>query len=145
MLSQRLFQCLAKLALVAISFASLAPTISHAFAEKTSANFTQSICVSTDQPVTEKVVTLSILTTQGQQLATSFEIKNKPKPQADVLHLEHCPFCGNASNSLVIPTAQNQIFGILKPLSTPQLANLTVLKCQYFRLTPPAQAPPTPI
>lgn len=143
MLSQRLFQGLAKIALLAIVFASLAPTLSHAFVSKTSADFVQSICVSNGQPATEKIITLSMVTTQGKQLATSFEIKNQPKPKADVSHLEHCPFCGNASTAAVMPTAQKQLFGILKPLSTPQLADLTVLKCQFSRLTPPAQAPPT--
>ena len=143
MLSKKLFQLVHKIALFAIVFAALAPSISHALmAQNNLGIFLQEVCSSNGQRIT-----IQVITTKGQQISAEFAV-NKPvesQPRNMSMHLEHCPFCANASTTATILTSQPPIFSILKPLSKPQVADLTVLKIQFFKLTPPAQAPPSSI
>ncbi len=80
------------LAVLALLFLSLAPTISQlAAASSGTVNFQPSICTSATQSIT-----IEVLTTKGQRLKTTFssEPTAQPAPERNlVLHLEHCPYC----------------------------------------------------
>lgn len=80
------------LAVLALLFLSLAPTISRlALAGNVAVDFQPSICTSTKQSIT-----IEVLTTKGQRLKTTFatEPMVQQTPERNlVLHLEHCPYC----------------------------------------------------
>ncbi len=104
MISQRLFRWMHKVALVAMIFASLAPSISHALASQNNAKgFLQEICSASGQRLFIQVVT-----TQGQQLQMALDVKPDQQPTSISHHLEHCPFChaGIADVMLPAPNAE---------------------------------------
>ena len=75
MLPQKIFKLLNTIALFAIVFASLAPSISHALAAKNGTSFAQEICTSNGQKIS-----IQVITTQGQQLTTELSVKNDEQP-----------------------------------------------------------------
>ncbi|PPD56534.1 MAG: hypothetical protein CTY10_03630 [Methylotenera sp.] len=137
MLSKKLFRFIHSVALFAIIFASIAPSVSHALAAKNNVNsFAQEVCTSTG----EKVV-IQVVTTKGKQLATEF-IVTKSSPKTMPMHLEHCPFCGSAATAAGLPASNTLIIAILEQAAQ-QLAQYsapTVLTQPY--VSPPSQAPP---
>jgi hypothetical protein len=89
---------LAKLALFALLFATLAPTVSHAIAlQSGQPNFNQSICSVAGQKL------IKVVTTQGQQLQTVLTIKPSSTPSSLDSHLTHCPFCHAGVTDAVMP------------------------------------------
>ncbi|PPC88474.1 MAG: hypothetical protein CTY37_00990 [Methylotenera sp.] len=137
MLSKKLFRFIHSVALFAIIFASIAPSVSHARAAKNNVNsFAQEVCTSTG----EKVV-IQVVTTKGKQLATEF-IVTKSSPKTMPMHLEHCPFCGSAATTASLPATNTLIIAILEQAAQ-QLAQYSapaVLNQPY--VSPPSQAPP---
>lgn len=90
-----------KVALFAILFVSLAPTISHALAlDSTSGiQFFQQVCTSSG-----KSIVLNIKTTQGQQLDVAFAVENKLDTRSSVLtHISHCPLCKLDVGKITLP------------------------------------------
>ena len=102
MLSKKLFSLMQKIALFAIVFASLAPSISHAIAAQNGTNnFTQEVCSASG-----KKISIQVQTSKGQQLFVDFAVKQSaqqstpPKNIASILsiarfaavsfHLPHC-------------------------------------------------------
>ena len=135
MLPQKLFRWMHRVALVAIMFASLAPSVSHALAGQGSqASFMQEICGKGGQKLFIQVVT-----TQGQQIQTSFDIKPDQQSKSISQHMTHCPFCsaGVADMDMPIPNpayalyleaiADAQAFDYSAPFTshTVQTAHLT--------------------
>lgn len=101
MLPQKLFRWMHRIALVAMMFASLAPSVSHALAGQGSqASFMQEICGKGGQKLFIQVVT-----TQGKQIQTSFDIKPDQQSKSISQHMTHCPFCsaGVADMDMPIP------------------------------------------
>jgi Protein of unknown function (DUF2946) len=138
--SKKLFRWVHKIALFAIVFASLAPSISHALAAKQEVNsFSQEICASDGQ-----TITIQVVTSKGRQLATELaaEEAGKQTPPNIVHHLKHCPFCANPA----VDTTLEAPHAFVVALLATQAKNLavssqSVLPC-FSVLPPPAQAPP---
>lgn len=135
MLPQKLFRWMHRVALVAMMFASLAPSVSHALAGQGSqASFMQEICGKGGQKLFIQVVT-----TQGQQIQTSFDIKPDQQSKSISQHMTHCPFCsaGVPDMDMPIPNpayalyleaiADAQVFDYSSPFTshTVQTAHLT--------------------
>jgi hypothetical protein len=143
MLSKKLFRLIHKIALFAIVFASLAPSISHAIAAQNNANgFLQEVCTSTG-----KKVQVQISTTQGKQLATEFSVKQSPTdtvPKNVGMHLEHCPFCASHAVAAALPTNNLEIIALLEVTAqkAAEYAAPVVVSHPYY-VSPPSQAPPS--
>jgi hypothetical protein len=140
MLSKTLFNWLHKVALFAIVFASIAPSVSHAIATQQGINsFAQEVCTSNGQ-----TITIQVMTTKGQQIATNLnaDVQDGQSPASIVLHLNHCPFCANPNASVAIQPTILPIIALLA-MQAQQHAVLTQPVIQRFSvLPPPAQAPP---
>jgi hypothetical protein len=139
MLSKKLFRWVNKVALFAIVFASLAPSISHALQGNSGAAFAQEICT-TDG----KKITIQVITTKGQQLAT--ELSQQPAsdktPTGIQHHLQHCPFCANPSTDAALQAPHTPIIAILTAQAQHISATSQVVLPRFSVLPPPAQAPP---
>ena len=138
MLSKRLFRLVHFIALLAIFFASVAPSISHALAAQNNINsFAQEVCTSTG----EKVV-IQVITTKGKQLATEFTL-TKTAPKSMSMHFEHCPFCGSAATAASLPASNALIIAKLEAAAQ-QLAEYSrPIVVSHSYVSPPSQAPPS--
>lgn len=139
MLSKKLFRWVHKIALFAIVFASLAPSISHALQANSGAGFSQEVCTTSGEKITIQVVT-----TKGQQLATelSTQTSNDKTPTGIQHHLQHCPFCANPSTDAALQAPHTPIIAILTTQAQQiSLVAQTVLP-RFSVVPPPAQAPP---
>ena len=139
MLSKKLFSLMHKVALFAILFASLAPSISHAIAAQNGTNsFTQEICASNG-----KKISIQVQITKGQQLSVDSALKQSPEPKNIVMHLEHCPFCGGHFSAVALPTGNAVIITQLA-LTAQKVAEYAVpVFVSHPYVSPPAQAPPS--
>ena len=140
MLPQKLFRYVSKIAMFAILFAALAPSISHALAAQRGTNsFTQSVCTSDG-----KKVTIQVVTTKGKQLATEFSVKpaNENMPKGINHHLEHCPFCVNPTADAAIEAPHAPIVIMLAVEAQQLAATSQPIFRSFSALPPPAQAPP---
>lgn len=136
MLSRNLFRWANKIALFAIVFASLAPSISHALAAKQGINsFAQEICTTAG-----KNVTIQVITTKGQQLVT--ELEKTPSTKSVVSHLNHCPFCSNPSVNATLEPPHALIVAVLAAQAAQLDVVTTTAIPSFTALPPPAQAPP---
>ena len=138
MLPQKIFNLINKIAICAIVFASLAPSISHALAVTNGTSFAQEICTSNG-----KKISIQVITTQGQQLTTEFSVKNDEQPIKNIsMHLEHCPFCASHAVAAVLHSTHLEITALLA-ISAQKAARYAapVLASRYYKL-PPSQAPP---
>jgi Protein of unknown function (DUF2946) len=139
MLSKKLFKLMHKIALFAIVFASLAPSISHAVAAQNgSNNFTQEICSSGGN-----TISIQVLTTKGQQLSVDFALKPSPKPQNIATHLEHCPFCGGHFSAATLPASNTVIIAQLTASAQKTAEYAAPVFTNQTYDSPPAQAPPS--
>ena len=139
MLSKKIFSLMHKIALFAIVFVSLAPSISHAIAAQNGNNsFIQEICSSSG-----KKISIQVQTTKGQQLSVDFALKQTPEPKNIAMHLEHCPFCGGHFSAVALPASNALIIEQLAA-SAQQAAEyaLPVFASRTY-VSPPAQAPPS--
>ncbi len=138
MLSKRLFRFVHCIALFAIFFASVAPSISHALAAQNNTNrFAQEVCTSTG----EKVV-IQVITTKGKQLATEFVV-SKSSPKTMPMHLEHCPFCGSAATAVSFPATNALIIAQLEATAQQLAQYATPVVSSHQHKLPPSQAPPS--
>jgi hypothetical protein len=143
MLSQKLFSKLFrwsnKVALFAIVFASLAPSISHALASPNNTNsFAQEICTTAGTKIT-----IQVLTTKGKQLATELPAQStENKSPTSIHHLQHCPFCANPSTDAAIQAPHAAIVATLAAQAQQIAVNYQVVATHFSALPPPAQAPP---
>lgn len=136
MLPQKIFNLINKIALCAIVFASLAPSISHALAATNGTSFAQEICTSNGQKIS-----IQVITSQGQQLTTEFAINKSEAPKNNSMHLEHCQFCSSGAAAALL-SHQLEIIALLE--ITAQKATkyaVPVLTSRYYKF-PPSQAPP---
>lgn len=143
MLSQKLFRLINKIALFAIVFASLAPSISHALAATSNTSFAQEVCTTTGAKIT-----IQVITTKGKQLATELpalltENSNQDKAPTGIQHhLQHCPFCANPSTAAAIPVPHAPIVAILEAQAQHIAVNSQAVLPRFSVVPPPAQAPP---
>ena len=143
MLSKNLFSLMHKIALFAIIFASLAPSISHAVAAQNGNNsFTQEICSSSG-----KKISIQVQTTKGQQLSVDFALKQSPQestqPKNIDMHLEHCPFCGGHFSAAALPAGNSVIIAQLTTTAQKAAEYAVPIFTNYTYVSPPAQAPPS--
>jgi hypothetical protein len=139
MLSKKLFRLAHQVALFAIVFASLAPSISHALQANSGAGFAQEVCSTNG-----KKITIQVLTTQGQQLAMEFtaQTSSDKVPTGIQHHLQHCPFCANPSTDAAVEAPHTPIIAILTAQAQ-QISVITQTVLPRFSvLPPPSQAPP---
>lgn len=139
--SKKIFRCIHQVALFAIVFASLAPSISHALAARQGINsFVQEVCNSQGQKIT-----IQVMTSKGQQIATnlSADKKDSQSPTSLVLHLNHCPFCANPNTQVGIEPPQASFISLLEPQVQQLVISTQPLIQRFSVLPPPAQAPPT--
>lgn len=115
MLSRKLFSWVHKVALFAIVFASLAPSVSHALASQQQ-GFMQAIC-----GVGGQKIYIQVVTTQGQQLQASLDTKPGSQPASISLHMQHCPFCHAGVADVVIPN-RNPAFALFLVLQETEQA-----------------------
>jgi len=143
MLSKKLFLFMHKIALFAIIFASLAPSISHALTAQQGTNsfasFAQEICSTNG-----KKIIIQVVTTKGQQFSAELSAKNtgETSPKSINHHLEHCPFCANPSTDAVIDAPHSPMIAILEAEAQQISAVSQVFLPRFSVLPPPAQAPP---
>ena len=139
MLSQKLFRWVNKVALFAIVFASLAPSISHALQANSGAGFVQEVCTTSGEKIT-----IQVITTKGQQLATDLntQTSSEKSPTGIQHHLQHCPFCANPSTDAAIQVPHAPIIAILASQAQHIAATSQVVLPRFSALPPPAQAPP---
>jgi hypothetical protein len=140
MLSKKLFRLAHKIALFAIVFASLAPSISHALQANSGVGFAQEICT-TDG----KKITIQVVTTKGQQLSTEFtaQTSSDKAPTGIQHHLQHCPFCANPSTDAALEAPHTPIVAILTAQAQQISATTQAVLPRFSVLPPPAQAPPS--
>jgi hypothetical protein len=140
MLSQKIFRWVNKVALFAIVFASLAPSISHALAaQQGTSTFAQEICTTNGSKIT-----IQVLTTKGKQLTTELTAQSTENktPTSIQHHLQHCPFCANPSTDAAIQAPHAPIIAILAAQAQQIAVNSQVVLPTFSVLPPPAQAPP---
>jgi hypothetical protein len=140
MLSKKLFLFVHKVALFAIIFATLAPSISHALTAQQGTNsFTQEVCSTNGEKITIQVVT-----TKGQQFSAELTTKNtgESSPKSINHHFEHCPFCANPSTDAGLEAPHAPIIAILEAQAQHTAAVSQVVLTLFSVLPPPAQAPP---
>lgn len=140
MLSKKLFLLMHKIALFAIVFAALAPSISYALAAQQGTNsFTQEVCSTNG-----KKITIQVVTTKGQQFSAELTTKNtgESAPKSINHHLEHCPFCANPSTDAALEAPHAPIIGILEAQAQEIVATSQDTFTRFSVLPPPAQAPP---
>jgi Protein of unknown function (DUF2946) len=140
MLSKKLFHWLNKIALFAIVFASLAPSISHALQANNGAGFVQEVCTTSGEKIT-----IQVLTTKGQQLATELpaQTSQSKSPTGIQHHLQHCPFCANPSTDAALQSPHTPIIAILTAQAQQFSATSQTVLPRFSVLPPPAQAPPS--
>ena len=147
MLSKKLFSLMHKVALFAIVFASLAPSISHAIAAHNGNNsFTQEICSSSG-----KKISIQVQTTKGQQLSVDFAVKQSAQqspqestqPKNIAMHLEHCPFCGGHFSAAALPASNSVIIAQLAATAQKVAEYAVPVFTSHNYVSPPAQAPPS--
>ncbi len=140
MLSKKLFRLVSKIAMFAVLFASLAPSISHALVAQSGTNsFMQQVCTSDG-----KKITIQVVTTKGKQLATEFSVKpaGESSTKSITHHLEHCPFCANPSTDAAIEAPHESLVIMLAVQAQQLAATSQPVFSSFSALPPPAQAPP---
>jgi len=107
MLPQKLFRWMHRIALIAMMFASLAPSVSHALAgQGSTSGFLQEICSTGG-----KKLFIQVVTTQGKTLQAGLDIKPSSQPASISHHLNHCPFCHAGTADVALP-AFNPAFAL---------------------------------
>ncbi|PCI59334.1 MAG: hypothetical protein COB34_03730 [Methylophilaceae bacterium] len=140
MLSKKIFRWVHKTALFAVIFASLAPSISYALAAEQGINsFVQEICTTDGQ-----IITIQVLTSQGNQLATEFVTVEEETqfPATIAHHLNHCPFCTNSSVDTTLEAPHAVIVALLTTQAQQDTVYTQTVLPRFSVLPPPAQAPP---
>lgn len=139
MLSRNLFGWAHKIALFAIIFASLAPSISHALANQNGTQgIMQSIC-----GVGGQKLYIQVVTTKGQSIQAALDTKPGSQPVSINHHLNHCPFCTNPNTSVDIETSSLPIIKLLVMQEQYISTVAQPISSSFSVLPPPAQAPPS--
>ncbi len=139
MFSQKVFKRINTIAIFAIVFASLAPSISHALASTQGFNhFEQQICSANGQKITIQVVTA-----KGNQIETELEGNQTPSSSSNISHINHCPFCNNPSVHTGLEPPHTFVFSKRQDKAQQLKEALTTIIQIFKALSPPAQAPPS--
>jgi len=140
MVKQKLFRWMHRVALFAIIFASLAPSISHALnGHANPKGFLQEICSTGG-----KKLYIEVVTTQGKQLQAGLDIKPGTQPASISHHMNHCPFCHAGVADLVIPS-RNPAFELylVQQVSQQRFDYITPVVSHSIQTAHLTRAPPT--
>ncbi|MDP3608889.1 MAG: DUF2946 domain-containing protein [Methylophilus sp.] len=139
MLSQKLFRWMQRIALIAMVFASLAPSVSHALAGQGSqASFMQEVCGTGG-----KKIYIQVVTTQGKQIQTALDFQPNQNPASLTHHLNHCPFC-SIQLDVVLDKPVNPAY-VLYQVAQARLALVEYVSpvvSPVFQTAQPLRAPP---
>ena len=118
------------IAIMAVVFASLAPSISHAFpAKNNQANVLQELCSA--QGVKRFVAVDLAVDTQ-----------KAPSQNQAAMHFEHCPYCATHAGSVAITVSPIALLlaeiNAVEHIPTYAVA----LPLSFYQVTPPSHAPP---
>jgi len=118
------------LALTAVLFAALAPTLSHAFPVKPDSQaLWQEIC-----------------SAQGtRQIPATLDLQAAPKQQDQnkmAGHLEHCPYCFTHAGSVGLLPALTIVFSVSPAISISISYDQSPVFVQQYLVSPPSHAPP---
>ena len=117
------------IALIAIIFASLAPTISYALPTTNAASFQQEIC---DAQGVKRIVSVDF----------GVEQKSSPDQNQSPMLLEHCPYCVSHMTHVGATNRQVTIFlAELNAVSRVDIYSAPLVQA-YFPISHPAHAPP---
>ncbi|MBC7698055.1 MAG: DUF2946 domain-containing protein [Bacteroidia bacterium] len=106
MFSKRLRLLVSKAILMVMVFASLAPTLSHAFANKTGPkNVWQEIC--TLQGTKRIAAGFTLNNALADINAGTASRESNPNSMPTAMHFEHCPFCLNHATAAAFPAVDN--------------------------------------
>ena len=118
------------IAIAAVVFASLAPSISHAFSVKNNRpTMLQEICSAQG---TKRLIAVDL----------AVDTQKAPSQNQAAMHFEHCPYCATHAGSTAIPTSPITLF--LAEINATQLIEIhaQVLPSAFHQVTPPSHAPP---
>ena len=129
-----------RVALFAIVFASLAPSISHALSSHHDPKgFIQEICSTGG-----KKLYIQVVTTQGKALQAGLDLKPGSQPASIHHHMDHCPFCHAGVADLVIPS-RNPAFELYlaQQISQQRFDYVNLVVTDTIQTAYPSRAPPT--
>jgi hypothetical protein len=118
------------IAMLAVVFASLAPSISHAFPAKN------------NQPT----LLQELCSAQGAKrfIAVDLAVDTQKAPAQNkaAMHFEHCPYCATHAGTVAITTAPIALF--LAEINATEHIQIDtqVLPTSFYQVTPPSHAPP---
>jgi hypothetical protein len=120
------------IALAAVLFASLAPTISHAL-EMKKATLWQEVCSA--QGI--KVIPNTLIAVNNQASK-----ENNSQPNKMGMHFEHCPYCFSHAGSLGLPASATALF--LAEINAVEHLDIyaSPLVVSYYSSSHPTRAPP---
>ena len=118
------------IAILAVVFASLAPSISHAFPAKN------------NQPT----LLQELCSAQGAKrfIAVDLAVDTQQAPSQNqaAIHFEHCPYCTTHAGSVAITTSPIALF--LAEINATEHIQIyaQALPNSFYQVTPPSHAPP---
>lgn len=118
------------IAILAVVFASLVPSISHAFAAKG------------NQPT----LLQELCSTQGQKRFVAVDLavdtQKAPSQNQASMHFEHCPYCASHAGSIVITISPVAL--LLAEINATEHIQIDAdtLPTSLYHFTPPSHAPP---
>lgn len=118
------------IAILAVVFASLAPSISHAFLAKN------------NQPT----LLQELCSAQGAKrfIAVDLAVDTQKSPTQNqaAMHFEHCPYCAMHAGSIAITASPIALF--LAEINATEHIQIDaqVLPSAFYQVTPPSHAPP---
>jgi hypothetical protein len=118
------------IAMLAVLFASLAPSISHAFPAKSNQPaFLQELC-----------------SAQGAKRFVAVDLADDtqkvPTQNQAAMHFEHCPYCATHAGTVAITTTPIALF--LADINATEHIQIDAhfLPSSFYQVTPPSHAPP---
>ncbi len=134
------------IALFAIIFASVMPTISHAFATPHTTNFYQEICTTQAGKQVIKKIAITVTTTLGNQTMLELDVNAPVTSESSQInhHYNHCPFCSAPAFVQNIDDTHAILLQYLS-LKTPfSFVDVPAVKpATRYLTTLPSRAPPT--
>ena len=118
------------IAILAVVFASLSPSISHAFPAKN------------NQPT----VVQELCSAQGAKLFVAVDLavdtQKAPTQNQAAMHFEHCPYCATHAGTVAITTSPIALF--LAEINATEHIQIyaQVLPSSFYLVSPPSHAPP---
>ena len=130
MFSLRTKRLASLIAIMAVVFASLAPSISHAFPAKNhQATMLQALCSAQGA---KRFVALDL----------AVDTQKAPSQNQAAMHFEHCPYCATHAGSVAITASPVTVFlaeiNAIEHIPTYAVA----LPISFYQVTPPSHAPP---